>query len=308
MENVRGLLSVNDGRAFGEILGDMAELGYDAEWDLFSASGVGAPHQRKRVFILARLAQSDYARRPSGIRQESVVGIHPEDTCAERFGTGNLSMADAEVSREEPAQFEGRGRRVVKSVPSMADAERQGLLRSGQQGDEGTKGVWGAEGFGSRINGRDVADAEDPGPVERSDELPPWPPGPTDLDSWQEVLKRWPQLEPAVADAARISGSGNEARESRGRDRASDVSQGRDEPDGGLGNPSEEDGRRFEEEAQPSLRRMADGPSNRVDRLRALGNAVVPVCAAVAFLHLAKRLVMTPESLTVKESTRRPPL
>lgn len=40
-------------RALGRVLGDLAELGYDAEWEVVSASEAGAPHRRKRVFVLA---------------------------------------------------------------------------------------------------------------------------------------------------------------------------------------------------------------------------------------------------------------
>lgn len=37
----------------GAVLGDLADLGYDAEWETLSASGAGAPHRRQRVFIVA---------------------------------------------------------------------------------------------------------------------------------------------------------------------------------------------------------------------------------------------------------------
>ncbi|GAA4915901.1 DNA cytosine methyltransferase [Nesterenkonia rhizosphaerae] len=40
-------------RATGRVLGDLASLGYDAEWRTLPASSVGAPHRRERVFILA---------------------------------------------------------------------------------------------------------------------------------------------------------------------------------------------------------------------------------------------------------------
>jgi len=49
LENVPGLIQ----HGLGYVLQDLARLGFDAEWDLFSATNVGAPHLRKRVFILA---------------------------------------------------------------------------------------------------------------------------------------------------------------------------------------------------------------------------------------------------------------
>jgi len=53
LENVPGLLSGDGGAQFGRILGDLAEAGYDAEWHMLGADDVGAPHRRKRVWVLA---------------------------------------------------------------------------------------------------------------------------------------------------------------------------------------------------------------------------------------------------------------
>lgn len=52
VENVAGLLSGPDhapGGWFGRVLGDLAELGYDAEWENIPAAALGAPHRRERV-------------------------------------------------------------------------------------------------------------------------------------------------------------------------------------------------------------------------------------------------------------------
>jgi len=49
VENVAGLLSME----FGHVLGDLAALGFDAEWAVLRASDAGAPHRRERVFVLA---------------------------------------------------------------------------------------------------------------------------------------------------------------------------------------------------------------------------------------------------------------
>jgi DNA (cytosine-5)-methyltransferase 1 len=40
-------------RALGAVLGDLADLGFDAEWLCLPASDIGAPHQRWRAFVLA---------------------------------------------------------------------------------------------------------------------------------------------------------------------------------------------------------------------------------------------------------------
>ena len=49
VENVSALL----GRGMGRVLGDLAESGYDAEWDCLPAAAFGAAHLRERVFIVA---------------------------------------------------------------------------------------------------------------------------------------------------------------------------------------------------------------------------------------------------------------
>ena len=49
VENVPGLLV----QGFGDVLGDLASSGYDAEWDCLPAAAVGAPHLRYRVFLVA---------------------------------------------------------------------------------------------------------------------------------------------------------------------------------------------------------------------------------------------------------------
>jgi len=58
VENVPGLLSIDDGRLARGVFGDLAEIGYDAEWNIISAADVGAPHLRKRIFIVAHSGQS----------------------------------------------------------------------------------------------------------------------------------------------------------------------------------------------------------------------------------------------------------
>ncbi len=55
VENVAALLN----RGMGTVLGDLAEIGYDAEWHCIPAAAVGAPHLRERVYIVANPAEAE---------------------------------------------------------------------------------------------------------------------------------------------------------------------------------------------------------------------------------------------------------
>ncbi|MCA0354728.1 MAG: DNA (cytosine-5-)-methyltransferase [Chloroflexi bacterium] len=52
-ENVGGIRSSDGGRFFAAILRDLAQAGYDAEWQTLSAAAVGAFHKRERLWIVA---------------------------------------------------------------------------------------------------------------------------------------------------------------------------------------------------------------------------------------------------------------
>jgi DNA (cytosine-5)-methyltransferase 1 len=41
-------------RGLGVVLGDLANMGFDAEWGVLGASDIGAKHHRKRIWIVAR--------------------------------------------------------------------------------------------------------------------------------------------------------------------------------------------------------------------------------------------------------------
>jgi len=49
LENVRGHITLG----LSTVLGELASIGYDAEWQIVSANSVGAPHLRERVIIIA---------------------------------------------------------------------------------------------------------------------------------------------------------------------------------------------------------------------------------------------------------------
>lgn len=95
LENVAGLL----GRGMGDVLGDLAACGYDAEWDCVPAAAVGAPHLRDRVFIVAY---------PSGRRTGRTRGSVGDGPDRLRLAAQELAHADG-VGRRRQAQFQPAG-------------------------------------------------------------------------------------------------------------------------------------------------------------------------------------------------------
>ena len=53
-------------RGLGRVLGDLAALGFDAEWGVLGAAAVGAPHQRERIWVVAHATGGRLERWPDG--------------------------------------------------------------------------------------------------------------------------------------------------------------------------------------------------------------------------------------------------
>lgn len=55
IENVKNLLSIDNGWGFARVLFELDEAGYDAEWQLLNSKNFGVPQNRERVFIVGHL-------------------------------------------------------------------------------------------------------------------------------------------------------------------------------------------------------------------------------------------------------------
>lgn len=72
-ENVKGILSANEGRAFPMIVNEFREAGYHVMHKLLNASDYGVPQKRERVIIMGFLKDEDYRtfRFPSKVKTEN---------------------------------------------------------------------------------------------------------------------------------------------------------------------------------------------------------------------------------------------
>lgn len=324
VENVRGLA----GDGLGVVLSDLADLGFDAEWCCVSAGACGAPHRRERLFVLGYTASGPVGGeqgRGVGAWEEAHASREadhdepdgPGEALAERDG-GGLSLerwsgcggdgqdasghepdgrGEALADRDDALRIELRGR----GLPRPAGVEPEGgeSPELGHAGEDLGHSPSDGRGEGRpehELRGGRRAAAEpgeqvgDAGESRREGSpegrvlhgepaegcLPLFPPGPNDIDGWRWVLDRWPELAPArpktrigVVAAARrlyrLCGPGRNRRER---------------------------GLLSRQAFERAFCRASDGLADhldRVDRLRACGNGVVPVQAALALVELARR-------------------
>ncbi len=125
VENPPGLLSVNAGEAFAQILGGLDALGYAVEWTVFSAARLGARHLRKRVWVVAYpVAGPDAGGGGGGQqvregvregRQEPVAvrGRVGSDTSSQRRNRRTDHAAENTESRNAPRSVFGERARAV---------------------------------------------------------------------------------------------------------------------------------------------------------------------------------------------------
>ena len=221
LENVEGHITLG----LATVISDLEEDGYRTAWGIFSAAEVGAPHQRKRVFIMADSNMSSPTRfkqqRRESCNQQKTKGIVPPGS---------------DVANGKCAGLEGQSGRV--------DVQRKEPGRDG------------AESGGSV------------GPCSLPQRFPA---GPGPQFDWEQPR--------TVADPK--SGESGQPETWNRRE--------------GFGGGSEEAmaGRQAEQQlgrATDGCASRVDTTASRVDRLRLLGNGVVPATAAKAWTVLSDSL------------------
>ena len=227
-ENVEGHISLG----LREVIGDLEGAGYRATWGIFSAAEVGAPHQRKRVYIMGDSASAGLSqRRPGAVREPGAV---------EEFKRSSEDLANADRARQQTQRRE-------------SGAERETRL-TGESGEL-------ANTSSQRFGGESQGQLQQPGRA--------------------EVVSAGEELADTISQ--RLEGLTRHGSDSSEPGRQSPQSQ---RPVSQSGVFSDTTGWLPE----PRLGRVVDGCPDRVDRIRLLGNGVVPKTAARAWETLTKRL------------------
>jgi DNA (cytosine-5)-methyltransferase 1 len=149
VENVSALLS----RGLADVLGDLAALGYDAEWHCIPASAVGAPHRRDRIWIIAHANGSEWRKDIASRRSvQWKNGLPQGQEGSGRFSSNSQAVADTDGQRELQSQGSEHNEwgRAGNGGESVADATHNGIGWRQQQpeGSEGKRYVADASSSG----------------------------------------------------------------------------------------------------------------------------------------------------------------
>jgi DNA (cytosine-5)-methyltransferase 1 len=219
-ENVRGLLSaeadsdmepcplcVGDEpagalRALGAVLGDLADLGYDARWCGLRAADVGAPHGRFRVFILARDADrmartspGAFSRGCGAVDESGTVqrALRPDrpPTTTDTTGDGRhegRAEPTGQLGRPDAAE---RGATAADAGGQRHGGGQDGRARS-EPGDRSPEATADADRYGLALLGRQQSSECDPDRRRGPDIA--WGP-------YEPAIRRWEHVTGRVAPA-----------------------------------------------------------------------------------------------------------
>tara|TARA_E500000081_G_scaffold155195_1_gene194933 strand:- start:2633 stop:3598 length:966 start_codon:yes stop_codon:yes gene_type:complete len=157
-ENVEGHISLG----LSTVISDLEEDGYDSTWGIFSAAECGAPHQRKRVYILAALQHTNPNSGDGSAQQERQ---HQRAEELSRSGAGPVGslVANSDNAGQQPSegQLGSPEARHGEAVADTLSERSQGRLQGRQDTQwQSEYGYAGRSSSAHRQQGSDIWDVE----------------------------------------------------------------------------------------------------------------------------------------------------
>ena len=289
-ENVPGIVNIQDGVVFETVCTDLESQGYEVQPFNIPAAAVGAPHQRKRIWIIATLADSvsnDERREISRSDEEkgrvqeehrskdSASGIFSRTSEIRKSNNGYEAMENSgrtlqqgssireknedEVGKENANQHQRSSSSSESNVANtntrLSDGQKKELQSRGQASISSREGENVANAKSISSDGREIG--------QHSEES-------------REKRKIGIEVGGVSSDRQKLANTDSERLEGLGQSRSqfnetSSSTSSSEERQGQVGQGWWE----FE----PNVGRVAHGVPGRVHRLKALGNSIVPQIA-----------------------------
>jgi len=135
LENVKGLLSHDNGQTFRTIVSTLTELGYDIEWQVLNSKNFGVPQNRERVFIIGHLR---------GTSRPEVFSIRKDDAIYD-----GLYRKEQDILSNE-AKGNGGGSEHIDS--EIVEDEQVGQLHQLNNPTHSNDRVYGSDGISPTLN------------------------------------------------------------------------------------------------------------------------------------------------------------
>ena len=130
-ENVEGHISLG----LPDVIEDLGRLGYRTTWGIFSAAETGAPHQRKRVFIMAHRSGEGLQRDIARLLVQSGRQMQSGSTAGSGGSSGSGELADSNSA--------GSGQDWESSQPRPIGIEQSSCFeRRGDAGEVRERQAW----------------------------------------------------------------------------------------------------------------------------------------------------------------------
>ena len=139
-ENVEGLININNGLVLRQVQTDLEKEGFEVQCLIIPASGIGAWHQRKRIWIMAYSNSNGHRNKIKGINGEKkkIQDQHRQNNSASRqfSGTSSIRNANSKYVSNSISTRSGRGRisgNVDKQGRNAFEAERKSIQSKNEQ-------------------------------------------------------------------------------------------------------------------------------------------------------------------------------
>ena len=122
-ENVPGIVNIQDGVVFETVCTDLESQGYEVQPFNIPAAAVGAPHQRKRIWIIANLADTN-SERSQRYGKEYKLRENSQKIKASRSSTSKRDQTDV-------ANTESSLGNDVQTITGTSKSKTQEVSRNG---------------------------------------------------------------------------------------------------------------------------------------------------------------------------------